>query len=233
VRILIVEDEPPIADYIEASVRSILGRSVRQVHISHSLEEALLYLEKQAIDLCLLDLNLSGESGFDILRRAASMPFHAVIISAHSERAVEAFEYGVLDFVPKPFSRERLQRALARCRGRLADGVRTTKYLSYRSGQETRLIPVGEILFLKAVRYLVEAHLVNGSAVLLDKRLHRLELTLPENFLRIHRTYIVNLSSVESYQHTGGSVYRVRLKNGALLPLSRSRVGRLRSVLSA
>ncbi|WWW34360.1 response regulator [Stenotrophomonas rhizophila] len=64
-------------------------------------------LQRAVYDGLLLDLNLGGEDGFELLRRAVAGRYHCVVVSAHRERALQAFEHGVLDFVPKPFSRER------------------------------------------------------------------------------------------------------------------------------
>ena len=220
-RILIVEDEPPIAKYVENGVRSILGDAVRDIQVCHTLDRALHGLKARSIDLCLLDLNLSGEDGFEVLRQAAAQPFQTIVISAYVERAVEAFDYGVLDFVAKPFKLDRLRKALDRFAGREAGERRSAKYLAYRLRNACHIIAVQDIRFFKAVRFLVEAHPAEGPAVLLDKSLSWLETVLPPAYIRIHRSYIVDLAAVESYRHTGGSVYRIRLKSGVELPIGR------------
>lgn len=70
-----------------------------------------------AYDAVLMDLNLEGEDGFLLLHRFCARAFHTVVLSAHGERALEAFALGVLDFVGKPLSRERLGLALDRLAG--------------------------------------------------------------------------------------------------------------------
>ena len=231
-RILIVEDEPAVARYIAKMVGAILGRAVREIRICHTLDRALHALMARAIDLCLLDLNLSGEDGFELLRQAAAMPFQTIVLSAHAERAVEAFDYGVLDFVVKPFSRDRLRKALERYSDRERGGRRAVRYLAYRRGGECRVVAVDTVLFFKADRYLVEAHPVDGPAVLLEKSLTWLEGALPTSFLRIHRSYIVSQAAIESFRHTRGGVYKVRLKNGRELPLSRTYLKAVRTSLN-
>ena len=74
-RILIVEDEPPIAEYIEKCTRSLLGMKIQELKIVYTFNDALEYLRKNGIDLCLLDLNLSGKDGFELLNRSVSKPF--------------------------------------------------------------------------------------------------------------------------------------------------------------
>lgn len=221
-RVLIVEDEPPIAEYIEAGVRSILGSSLRSIHTALSLGDAASFLSRNVVDLCLLDLNLSGEDGFDLLRQALSGPFLTVVISAYTDRALEAFEYGVVDFLPKPFPMERLRRALEKILSRTPQPGQA-RYLIARKQNRNVLVPVDEILFLKAVRYLVEAHKADGRVELLEKPLAALEWILPEHFVRVHRSWTVNLNHVASFEHVGGNAYLVRLKDGTTLPLSRTR----------
>jgi len=225
-RILIVEDEPPIADYIDQSVRSILGQNVPETQQAYSLDEALQRLKERSFDLCFLDLNLSGQDGYEVLQRAASRSFPTVVISAHTEQAARAFEFGVIDFVPKPFSLERLRLAIDRYLG-LQKSPAPARYLTFRKNSLNGLLPVGEIVLLKANRYLVEARMRDGRRELLEKPLNRLEQILPDSFARIHRSYLVNLDRVESYEHRGGSRYAIRLKGGETLPLSRIRLAAL------
>src|SRR5688572_16580366 len=113
-RILIAEDESVIARRLERMVKEILGERAGSVAVKESLADAGEYLFEKPIDLLLLDLNLNGEDGYDLLKLAAAGSFQTIVVSANSDRALEAFQYGVLDFVPKPFDLERLKRALDR-----------------------------------------------------------------------------------------------------------------------
>ncbi len=229
-RILIVEDEPPIAEYIERCTRLLLKGSIRRIDAVYSLEEARLFLRKNKIDLCLLDLNLSGTDGYDLLKQALAMPFQSIIISAHTEKAVSAFEYGVIDFVPKPFTIERLQKAFDRYLDK-SSAPSQMKYLVYRLGKENRLLAVDDVVFFKAIRIFVEAYLGDGRKVLLDKHLNQLEHVLSADFIRVHRSYMVNIHHFDCYQHSGESRYRLQLKDGTVLPVSRYRYPALKEIL--
>jgi two-component system response regulator LytT len=233
-RIVIVEDEPPIAEDIERTVRDILGDRVETVEIFWTLDKAMRRLDGGRIDLCLLDLNLSGRNGFALLQQAVSRPFPTVIVSAHTDQALRAFEFGVLDFVPKPLTRERLEKALDRCFGRRPPESRAAvRTLVVRQGRENVLIPVADVRYFKGARYLVEAHLDGGRQFLLDKSLDTLERILAPRFLRAHRAYLVAASRIASFAHRGGGTYRLRLKDGGELPLSRAGRDRLRRLLQA
>ncbi len=231
-KILIIEDEAPIAYYIEDQLRAILDCMPLEIIRTDTLAAALDRLRQHPIDLCLLDLNLRGEDGYTVLQRATSFSFHTIIISAHTELAARAFEYGVIDFVPKPFSRDRLKQALDRylvCQ----KNPESARYLAHRLGNRNCLLAVDDIQVLKGCRYLVEARLADGRKVLLEKPLNRLEQILPNHFFRIHRSYLVRFDLIASYEHCGASRYCVHLKDGASLPLSRERVAVLKQMLEA
>jgi DNA-binding LytR/AlgR family response regulator len=223
-RILVLEDEPYVAEYIIEKCQSILGGRVQAIHNEKSLDPALQYITHHAIDLLLLDLNLNGESGYDILKEMISQSFHTIIISAHTEQAIEAFQYGVLDFIPKPFTERRLKLAFDRFFGASIREDVTTKYLSVRVGSKIRLIHINDILFFKASGNYVEAHLNNKSFELLDKKMSRLEQILPANFIRIHRSYIVDISQVTAYLRKPSGAYLVETKDHICLPLGKKRL---------
>ena len=112
--VLIVEDELRIAKRIERMTRDIFGSTIQSLKHLNTLHEALDYIENSKLDLVLLDLNLNGDNGFDLLTKAVSESFHTIIISAYKDQAITAFEHGVLDFVPKPFNQDRLAKAFNR-----------------------------------------------------------------------------------------------------------------------
>lgn len=230
-RIIIVEDEPPIAEYIESKLLKILGTRITEIISAYTLEDAKSYLKTKKFDLCFLDLNLKGKSGYELLEHTSTYPFYIIIISAHPEQAAKAFEFGVLDFIQKPFDLNRLRTALDRYFGRL-NHHRETKYLVYRKNNKNLLLDVAEIAYLKSDEYIVSAHLKNGSVKILEKSLKHLEHVLPENYIRIHRSYILNLSLLDFYENKGGGVYMVKLKNDETLPLSRSGLKTLSNYLN-
>ena len=231
-RLIIVEDERPIAQYIERQCRTILQDDLLSVHIALTFEQAEDLMASQQFDLCLLDLNLSGVDGFELLQSAVARAFHTIIISANTDQAVRAFEFGVLDFIPKPFERERLAAALARYRERREQRDITARFLTPRKEGQNVVVPVAQIRYFKAAGVYVEAHLLNGKVEILDKTMDGLGEILPPRFVRIHRSYLVDLRQVAAYRHTGGGAYQVTLKNEEVLPLSRQKYRELHEWLN-
>ncbi|WP_106791396.1 LytTR family DNA-binding domain-containing protein [Aquimarina sp. Aq78] len=221
--ILIVEDEARIAKRIERMTREFFTNTLESLHRVEALPEALEFIKNNSLDIVLLDLNLNGESGFDILGTAVSESFHTVIISANSEQAISAFEYGVLDFVPKPFSMDRLEQAFNRVLSKEKTETHKIKLLAVKKKGRIQLIPIEEVLFIKGAGAYTELFLTNGRKELHDKSLEKLEQLLPETFERIHKSYLVKMSEIKEIIVKSGSKYIAELKNGELIPIGRTK----------
>jgi two-component system response regulator LytT len=223
-RILIVEDERPTAEDIQLLVKQILKKEITSIHIETTLGNALTYLNEKPIDVLLLDLNLNARDGFEILKQVVSKSFHTIIISANINRAIEAFEYGVLDFIPKPYSRERIEAAFARIKSAHALEEHALKYITVKRGYEIQVIPIEEIKFFKSANIYVELHLKNKQTAYCDKSMKTLAQLLPQNYFRIHKSFIINLHDIDTIKTYGGGQYRALLKSGDILPVSRQRI---------
>jgi two-component system, LytTR family, response regulator LytT len=226
VRVLIAEDEAVVARRIARLTTEVLADRA-ELSFARNVAETRRTLESFNADLLILDLNLEGDEGFALLRDAAARPFETIVVSAHTERALEAFEYGVRDFVPKPFGRERLELALSRALHSLRPSE-PTRYLGVRRQGSTELLPVEEVMFIRGAGTQSELVLRNKSHVRHTKLLDRLETALPPHFERIHKSFIVNMREVVRLETHEGSRYSVVLTNGTTLPVGRTRVDALR-----
>lgn len=221
--ILIVEDESRIAKRIERMTRDILGNTLQSLKHIKTLHEALIFIENNSLDLVLLDLNLHGNNGFDLLRTAVSESFHTIVISAYKDQAITAFEYGVLDFVPKPFNRDRLEQAFNRAITKEKSENNKIKLLAIKKRGRIQLIPIEDLVYIKGAGPYTELLLVDGKKELHDKSLEKLEQLLSHTFERIHKSYLVKMSEVKEIIVKPGSKYMAELKNGALIPIGRTK----------
>ncbi|EZH75623.1 LytTR family transcriptional regulator [Aquimarina atlantica] len=221
--ILIVEDEARIAKRIERMTRGFFTDTLGSLHRVEALPEALEFIKNNSLDVVLLDLNLNGESGFDILGTAVSESFHTIIISANSDQAISAFEYGVLDFVPKPFSMDRLEQAFNRILSKERTETHKIKLLAVKKKGRIQLIPIEDVLFIKGAGAYTELFLTNGKKELHDKSLEKLQQLLPDTFERIHKSYLVKISEIKEIIVKSGSKYIAELKNGELIPIGRTK----------
>jgi two-component system, LytTR family, response regulator LytT len=231
-RILIVEDERPTAEDIQFLVKQILKNEITSVHIETTLGNALTYLNEKQIDLLLLDLNLNSKDGFQILRQIVSKSFHTIVISANINRAIEAFEYGVFDFIPKPYTEERLKEAFRRLKSSHALDGHAIKYLSVKKGFEIQVVPLEDIKYFRSANIYVELYLKDGHIVVYDKSIKQLGNLLSSNYFRIHKSYIVDVDTIETINTSGGGKYSVVLKSGDCLPVSRKQIKKLKMILS-
>lgn len=231
-RILVVEDEPVVARRLVRLLEAILGPAGCTIHSAVSLGEAQEMIAGSAYDLLCLDLNLHGRDGFDLLASAVAGPHQTIVVSANTDRALEAFEYGVIDFVPKPFGRERLEKALARLKNFQPPEDQRARYLAFRHGARTEVIEVECIRAIHGADNYAEVELTDGRHLYHDKTLDKLERLLPSNFERVHRSHIVNLGNITALESLPGSRYRARLDNGESVSVSRGRINNLRKRLA-
>ena len=226
-KLLIVEDEIRIAKLLEKMIGEVWGDQAESVHLCHQIGAARNFLSQHPVDILFLDLNLKGEDGFQLLREFVAESFFTVIVSAHRDKAIEAFEYGVLDFIPKPFNKIRLQKTLERIQGTQSGGTKP-KYLAVKKLGKLVFVPIAEIQYFKAAGHYAEIHSPHSPKLLSDKSLDRLEVLLGKQFVRIHRSYLVHHDQLKELLSFPGSKYQVLLGNGEILPVGRTRVREIR-----
>lgn len=220
--ILIVEDERIIAQRLERFVRAVLNDRLDTLSHAPSLAAAQLETQSRPWDLVFLDLNLKGRDGFELLQEAVAASFQTVVVSAYTDRAFEAFQYGVFDFIGKPFDQERVAKTLEAWTANRR-GQSDTKVLAVKKGRALKLIPLADVLFIKGANTYAELHLADGGEELHGKGLEQLERVLPAEWVRVHKSYIVPRSRIQSWQSGEGSSYRVVLSGGVEVPVSRRR----------
>jgi len=193
-------------------------------------------------DLLFLDLQMPGCDGLTVVRHIAHQPA-IVFTTAHNRYAVAAFELGAIDYLLKPFGRERLALALERLRdlrGRRADpriNQRTAEALDpsaklsrlfVRTRGKIIVVPIAEIQRFEA-RDDYSALFTGNQRHLIHLRLADLEQRLdPAGFVRVHRSHIVNLDFVEAMIPTEDARLEVVLRDGTRIMASRSRSRSLR-----
>ena len=220
-KILIVEDEPLIAKRLMRLVQNYFSTRLTLLEQLDEVDEALQYVQDSPVDLLLLDLNLYGQDGFEILRRACAEACHCIIVSASADKAIQAFEYGVLDFVAKPFTEDRLHKALLRF-DQQQHNVRETQQLAIKKIGRIQLLPIPDIDYLKADGHYTQVHMIDGSVHLHEKSFERLLNLLPNNIQRIHRSYAINILNVVRINIASGGKYSIDTHSNEDLPLSRN-----------
>ena len=250
-RVLIVDDEP----LARARARRLLGEigGVVVAGEAGSAAEARDRVAAERPDVMLLDIQMPGEDGFALLRGLDPRPA-VVFITAYDQYAVRAFEENAVDYLLKPFRRERLAEALTRARHdlerpeglsrRLAQllgdleaaspGERLERF-TVRLGTRQLILRAEEVLWFGAEEKLIFAataehrHYVNFTLDELERRLD------PRRFFRVHRGVIVNLDWAAALRPAFAGTWRLQLKDEARteVPVSRNRARALRQRLGA
>lgn len=229
-RILIVEDEKVAARGLQRMVQDILGKEIGWIGWEASLDASRFALSEQPVDVLFLDLNLNGENGFELLQGAVAASFHTIVVSANEDQAIHAFEYGVLDFVPKPVSRERLEKAINRIKD--ADySSKRAKYLPIRKPKGVSLIQLDDVSYFRGDGNYIEIRLKKGGLEYHRQTLDSLAKVLPPQFSRIHRSHIVDKRDVKCVISLGGGRYDVEMGDGVKLPLSRAYYKNFKNVI--
>jgi len=232
--ILVVEDEIMAARHLCRVIREILQENVQSLHHVDTLDDAKQYLQSHGIDLLFLDLNLSGEDGFELLSDVVSSNFQTIIVSGNIDQALRSYEYGVLDFVPKPFTQARLSQALDKCRPsqvQTESGRGQAKYLGVRHLGKTLLVPIEDVTHIKAADRYTEISLADGKSLLHEKKLKQLLCILPDQFQQIHKSHIANLRFAKDIVSRPGSSYELCLRDGTILSVGRKFLPPLRNRL--
>ena len=238
-RVLIVDDEPLARERIRTLLQEEPGfELVGEASDGTTGAESILALQP---DLVFLDVQMPGADGFDVIDAigADKMPF-VVFVTAYDRYALRAFDVHALDYLLKPFDRERFREALGRAQAqmdrnnggdierRLAAIVQDLKPAKARtdrfvvkSGGRIFFVRTAEIDWIEAAGNYVKLHVGNDSH-LIRETMNAVEAKLsPETFVRIHRCHIVNIEQVRELQPWFNGEYVVFLKNGTRLTLSR------------
>jgi two-component system LytT family response regulator len=244
IRVLIVDDEAPARE----KLRRWLGEQEGLEPVGEASDglAAAQAIESLRPDVVYLDIQMPGLSGLEVAAQLEpdSAPL-IVFVTAYDEHAVKAFDLNAVDYLLKPYDKDRLLRTLTRVRERIDTGTRghSVKTARGQTGSSDRLlVPVGERLELiesRSIHWLeaddnyVHAHAAS-RVYMLRRTLQDLLTQLGEDrFVRIHKSTAVNVSEIQSLTPLFKGDYEVHLRSGHTLRLSRryrdelfSRMGR-------
>lgn len=214
---------------LERMLRELLGAKITSLRIEKSLIGSQCFIQENEIDLLLLDLNLDGDIGFDLLKETSAASFLTIITSGNTTEAINAFDYGVLDFVPKPISKDRMKKALQKFQ---TNSTRTkTKYIGIKQENGVDLIAIKDILYIQSFDKRVKVHKKNGEMFVHNKSLDSIVKVLPDSFFRIHRSFLVNHKQIKKLITAAGGSYQVELTTGIQLKMGRNYYKELKSKL--
>jgi DNA-binding LytR/AlgR family response regulator len=244
-RILVVDDEP--------LARQRVVRYLKRADVPLLVAEAASGLEAVELirsfrpDVVFLDVEMPGLSGFEVLQQFETRPFLVVFETAYDEFAVRAFEENACDYLLKPFTAERLLKALGRALDRVADEERLRaleaslagrdgylRRLTVKQGNRLRVVENEEILYFVSRDHCTCVALADGREGISDLSLKSLGERLdPTLFTRLHRNSIVRAAAVVALVTLKDGSMWAEMRDKTKLPVARSRRRAARSLMKA
>lgn len=243
-KVIIIDDEPLaialVSDYLSSHNQfEIVATCLNGF-------EGLKAINQYQPDLIFLDIQMPKITGFEMLELIDNPP-SVIFTTAFDEYALKAFEASAVDYLLKPFSRERFDKALLKwleiqsiennspatsdLLSRLPIHSDENKRIVVKSGNNIRIIPIDEILYIEAYDDYVKIHIQN-DCFLKKQTMQKTEVQLgAEKFLRVHRSFIIKLSEITRIELDGKETYTARLKDNTKIPLSKPGYSRLKDLL--
>ncbi|WP_137596684.1 LytR/AlgR family response regulator transcription factor [Paucilactobacillus kaifaensis] len=236
-RVLIVDDEPLAREELKYLLTQ--NQNVTAILEADSIASAQKWLEKETINLIFLDIQLGDENGFtlaDQIKKISQRP-RIIFATAYDEYALDAFNANALDYILKPFEQSRVDEAIQKGMGVNAateidaQKSRDNPRISVTNEDKTRVINKKDI---------VAAYVENGDLVIVTKQaefrtkqtlVHLQELLNPQQFLQVHRSFLVNLNEVRAAEPSFNHTYELTMTNGKKIPVSRSFVSEMKRAL--
>lgn len=232
IKCIAIDDEPLALRQVSKYLERI--EDVEVVALCGSAHAAEQVLAEKSIDVMFVDINMPDLSGIDFVRGLENPPM-VIFTTAYSEYAIEGFRLDAVDYLLKPFSFDDFQRAVNKARSLLelqqlreqhitpsAEAVPQQEQsegkdcISIKADYKVSLVRYADIIYIESVGEYVRLHLTSGSSIMTLFRLKNMESALPsDRFMRVHRSYIVNLNHVKGYAR--GRVY---LDNDEYVPIS-------------
>jgi len=239
-RTILVDDEPLALQALKLTFNEIA--EVEVVAECANGYEAVKAVQELNPDLLFLDIQMPGLNGFDVLELLAEKAPPTIFVTAYDEYAIKAFEAQAIDYLLKPVQRNRLEQAIKHARDFLPESAEKVidayreiqvplQRILIRIGTGVQVIPVEQITHFEAQDDFVEVYTEKESHLKYE-RLGRLEQVLDSHtFIRVHRSFILNVSylkKIEPYSQNSRLGY---LKNGKVVQISKNGYKKLLEVL--
>lgn len=244
IKAVIIDDEPLAISIVKDYLKDY--KEVTIVEECNNGFEGVKAITQHNPDIVFLDIQMPKINGFEMLELIDEPP-HIIFTTAFDEYALKAFEANAVDYLLKPFSKERFDKAIIKWQEQRAQAkeANNTKELIesvakqpeeqlrvvVKQGNNIRIVPVQEIHYFEAYDDYVKIHTAN-TTFLKKKTMSYFEKTLnPTEFVRVHRSFIVQLSQITRIEPMAKDSHVALLKSGVRVSLSKSGYSRLREVL--
>lgn len=232
IKALIIEDNRKSAELLKGYIDNLFS-DIAIIGIASTVDEAVALIYDNKPSLVFLDINLQLESGFDVLKKTNNDDYEVIVTTAYSEYSLQAIKNSAIDYILKPYELEELKSAVNKARKQL-DLKQLTR--NNPSSQSVKLddrifiptldglifVVIDEIVCIVADSCYSEFHMTNGVKIVSSKGLTVYEEILKNRlFLRVHKSYLINLKHIKKYQRGRGGA--VTMANGKIIKVGESK----------
>jgi two-component system LytT family response regulator len=241
-KIIIIDDEPLARSIVKEYLQKYPELEIAQE--CNDGFEGVKAIQQHQPDLIFLDIQMPKINGFEMLE-LLDQPPAVIFTTAFDEYAIKAFEAHAIDYLLKPFNEERFSKAIQKWIEQTPGAQKNTSELLetasqspvqsqrivVKMGSKIKIIPAQDVYFLEAADDYVKVHTHEGN-FLKNKTMNHFEKTLdPQQFVRSHRSYIVNVQQITRIDPYEKDNHIAILKSGVKVPVSRNGYAKLRTVL--
>ncbi|MEF9480497.1 LytTR family DNA-binding domain-containing protein [Chryseobacterium sp. 1B4] len=194
IKCIIVDDEPLAISLLEHYAEKI--PFLELVFSTENPIQALEYLQKNDSDLIFLDIQMPELTGINFMKIVGADQKY-IVTTAYSEYALEGYEHNVVDYLLKPISFDRFQKSVLKARERFSFPQEENTHFFVKSSGQRHRIGFNEILYIESIKDYVNIRTENDEYIVLDT-LKSMESQLSEKFVRVHKSFIINLDKIKS-----------------------------------
>ena len=232
---IIIEDEKLAREVLISLLEQFFGNKINILGEASNVKQGVSLIQKYQPQLVFLDIQLRGVTGFDLFNHFEEpRSFEVVFTTAHKEHAIKAIRSGAFDYILKPIAINDLSDMLNRLEVHLNTKMKETaramplEEVENISKQTSKLViptPNGYslenkdlIIYCEGMGNYTKIYLTTGKEMIMSKTLKAIELSLGDNFCRIHKSYLVNVNHILRYSRSNG--YKITLTNDTVLDVS-------------
>lgn len=246
---VIIDDEKLGRDSLNFLLDSCCKDSVKVVALAEGVADGLMAIHTHNPDIVFLDIQMKGETGFDLLSKLERIKFSLIFTTAYDSYALKAIKFCAIDYLLKPIDVLDLRSAVYKVKERTNPLILNTQYETYLNNHQTSnkegkkigiatingvvIVPVTEIVYIKANGSCSQLFLKDKSeSIQSTKNLKEFEdILIDFQFFRIHNSFLINLIEVKNYLKGNGEGGNVVMSNDAQLDVSKRKKAAFLSVL--
>lgn len=246
IRILIIDDEPAASNILNILIEKNI-EAAKDIRCCNSPEEGLDIIAEWRPQLLMLDIEMPSMNGFDLLSKLRRYPFHVIFTTAYDKYAIKAIKFSALDYLLKPIDSVELKNAFDRffnapklpvqIVGDQVDNLiqnlqqkqSSLFKLALSTMEGVHLLDTVDILYCEGVGNYTRFHIQGKPSILVSKTIKEYEeLLQDQSFLRVHKSYLVNLQHIRMYEKEG----ILQMSNGDAVSVSRRKKEEIKKLLS-